>query len=318
VIANGGTSGLATIARAGSAYCTFDGATTIGDYVVPSSTASSGFYILCHDAGSTRPVGTQILGRALQASSTASTVQVFLDMPGSNVSNSLTAAGTGSCSSGQVVTSVNSGAPTCATVTSAYIDTSVASTSTLVSGNYAKASGASGIADSGVSAGPYSAEWITAYRAGTALSFNTTGTKIELWGATLTFPLSTSTLSYNVSAADATSNTYDLGIYNSAGTLVAHTGAIAGSTAMTLGAHSVSWSGTNPKTLQPGKYYVAITTSCTSSCATLSGDGSGAVVTFLSAGTVTTSGTQGTLDSSITVPSDSYTWGGSMVSFIVR
>jgi len=242
---------------------------------------------------------------------------MFLDMPGSSVSNSLTAAGTGSCTN-QVVTSVNSGAPTCNTVTSAYIDTSIASTGTLVSGNYTKANGVSSIADSGVTAGPYSAEWITAYRAGSATAFNTTGTKIELWGVTLQFPLNTSALSYNVSGADTTSNTYDLGIYSSSGTLVAHTGAIAGSTAMVAGAHSVSWSGTNPKTLQPGKYYLATTTSCTSSCATLSGDGSSAVVTFLSAGTVTTSGTQGTLDSSISVPADSYTWSGSMMSFIVR
>jgi hypothetical protein len=203
-------------------------------------------------------------------------------------------------------------------VTSAYVDTSIASTGTLVSGNYTKASGASGIADSGVMAGPYSTEWITAPRAGTATAFNTTGTKIELWGVTLQFPLNTSTLSYNVSGADTTSNTYDLGIYNSSGALVAHTGAIAGSTAMVAGAHSVSWSGTNPKTLQPGKYYLATSTSCTSSCATLSGDGSSAVVTFLSAGTVTTSGTQGALDSSISAPADSYTWSGSMMSFIVR
>ena len=317
VIANAGTSGIATLARTGSAFCSFDGspAPAVGDFVVPTS---SGTAYQCHDAGSTRPTGTQILGRVLQAGTAGSTVQIFLDMPGSNVSNSLTAAGTGSCTAGQVVTSVNSGAPTCATVTSSFVDSSIATTSTLVSGNYAKASGASGIADSGVAAGPYAAEWVTAYRAGTATAFNVTGTKIELWGTTLTFPMNTSTLSYNVTAADTTSNTYDLGIYSSAGTLVAHTGAIAGSTAMTLGAHSVSWSGTNPKVLQPGKYYVAITTSCTATCATLSGDGSGAVVTFLSAGLVTTAGTQGTLDGTITVPGDSYTWGGAMISFIVR
>jgi len=316
VIANAGTSGIATLAKAGSVFCSFDGTSTvIGDYVVPSST--SGSFYLCHDDGAARPVGTQILGRVLQASSGSTTVQMFLDMPGSSVSNSLTAAGTGSCTN-QVVTSVNSGAPTCNMVTSAYVDTSIASTGTLVSGNYTKASGASGIADSGVMAGPYSTEWITAPRAGTATAFNTTGTKIELWGVTLQFPLNTSTLSYNVSGADTTSNTYDLGIYNSSGALVAHTGAIAGSTAMVAGAHSVSWSGTNPKTLQPGKYYLATSTSCTSSCATLSGDGSSAVVTFLSAGTVTTSGTQGALDSSISAPADSYTWSGSMMSFIVR
>ena len=124
VIANAGTSGIATLAKAGSAFCSFDGtATVIGDYVVPSST--SGSYYLCHDAGATRPVGTQILGRVLQASSGSATVQMFLDMPGSNVS--VSSAGTGSCTN-QVVTSVNSGAPTCTTVSSAYVDSSIAPT----------------------------------------------------------------------------------------------------------------------------------------------------------------------------------------------
>ncbi len=124
VIANAGTSGTATLAKSGSAYCSFDGtATVIGDYVVPSSTTGS-FY-LCHDAGSTRPTGTQILGRVLQASSGSTTVQMFLDMPGSNVSNA--PVGTGSCTN-QAVTAVNSGPPTCSTITSAYVDSSIAPT----------------------------------------------------------------------------------------------------------------------------------------------------------------------------------------------
>jgi hypothetical protein len=121
VIANAGTSGVATLAKTGSVFCSFDAtATAIGDYVVPSST--SGSYYLCHDAGATRPAGTQILGRVLQASSGSTTVQMFLDMPGSSMSG-----GTGSCTN-QVVTAVNAGAPTCATVTSAYVDSSIAPT----------------------------------------------------------------------------------------------------------------------------------------------------------------------------------------------
>ena len=89
VIANAGTSGVVTLARMGSVFCSFDGtATVIGDFVVPSSTASSGFYPLCHDAGATQPTGIQVLGRVLQASSGSTTVQMFLDMPGSNVSSS--------------------------------------------------------------------------------------------------------------------------------------------------------------------------------------------------------------------------------------
>jgi len=124
VIANAGTTGVATLARAGSVFCSFDGtATVVGDYVVPSSTANLGFYPLCHDAGATRPTGTQILGRVLQASAGSATVQMFLDMPGSNVSSS--GAGTGSCTN-QAVTALLTGAPTCSTITSAYVDSSIA------------------------------------------------------------------------------------------------------------------------------------------------------------------------------------------------
>jgi hypothetical protein len=124
VIANAGTSGVATLARAGSAFCSFDAnPTVIGDYVVPSPTANGGFFPLCRDAGATRPTGTQILGRVLQASAGSSTVQMFLDMPGSNVSGS--GAGTGSCTN-QAVTAVLNGGPTCATITSAYVDSSIA------------------------------------------------------------------------------------------------------------------------------------------------------------------------------------------------
>ena len=120
VIANPGTSGTATLGRTGSVYCSFDGtATVVGDYVVASPGASS---YLCHDAGATRPTGTQILGRVLQASSGGATVQMFLDMPGSSMSG-----GTGSCTN-QVVTGVNAGAPTCTTVTSTYVDSSIATT----------------------------------------------------------------------------------------------------------------------------------------------------------------------------------------------
>jgi hypothetical protein len=126
VIANAGSAGVATLARAGSAFCSFDGtATVVGDYVVPSSTVSSSFYPLCHDAGATRPTGTQILGRVLQASAGGTTVQMFLDMPGSNVSSS--GAGTGSCTN-QAVTAVLSGGPSCTTITSAYVDSSIAGT----------------------------------------------------------------------------------------------------------------------------------------------------------------------------------------------
>jgi hypothetical protein len=244
VIANAGTSGVVTLARTGSAFCSFDGtATVIGDYVVPSSTASGGFYPLCHDAGATLPTGTQVLGRVLQASSGSTTVQMFLDMPGSSVASS---------------------------------------------------------------AG-YSIPWFTTNTVGTAISFSSTANKAELWGVTLTFPLSTTQVTYDVSTADNTSNTYDIGVLNSSGNIVAHIGSTAGTTfAASTGYKTLSW--TSSVTLQPGKYYVAITSSCTSSCAQIYG-GSAAGFTFLggSSGTAESVTAGGTLNNGITIPADNPT-----------
>src|ERR1019366_7815062 len=66
-------------------------------------------------------------------------------------------------------------------------------TGTLVTGNYAKGSGAGEIGDSGVVAGPYSIPWpISLYTGGsTTASFNSASGKAQLWGFSLTFPEST-------------------------------------------------------------------------------------------------------------------------------
>ena len=244
VIANAGTSGVVTLARMGSAYCSFDAtATVIGDYVVPSSVASGGFYPYCHDAGATLPTGTQVLGRVLQASSGSATVQMFLDMPGSNVTSSP----------------------------------------------------------------GYSVPWFTANATGTAISFSGTANKAELWGAVLTFPLSTTQVTYYVSTADNSSNTYDIGVLNSSGNIVAHIGSTAGSSfAPSTGWKTLSW--VSGITLQPGKYYLAITSSCTSSCAQVYG-GSSAGFSFLGRNSGTSEGVTagGTLNNGITIPADSPT-----------
>ena len=263
-----------------------------------------GIYFLCHDAGATRPTGTQILGRVLQASSGGTTVQMFLDMPGSNVSSS--GAATGSCTN-QAVTAVLTGGPTCTTITSAYIDSSVPSTGALASGNYTKASGTSAIADSGVTAGPYTIPWFTTSTTGTAIAFSSTANKAELWGAVLTFPLTTTQVTFYVSTPDNTSNTYDIGVLNSSGNLVAHIGNTAGTTfAASMGWKSLNW--TASATLQPGKYYLAITSSCTSTCAQIYG-GSTAGFSFLGgpSGTAESVTAGGTLNSGITIPGDNPT-----------
>jgi hypothetical protein len=244
VIANAGTSGVATIARTGSAYCSFDGtATVIGDYVVPSGTANGGFYPLCHDAGATQPSGTQVLGRVLQASSGSATVQMFIDMPGSNVSSSAS----------------------------------------------------------------YAIPWLTSSTTGTAISFSSTANKAELWGVVLAFPLTTTQVTYYVSTADNTSNTYDIGVLNSSGNVVAHIGNTAGTTfASSVGWKTLNWAA--GATLQPGKYYLAITSSCISTCAQVYG-GSSAGFTFLggSGGTSVSVTAGGTLNNGITIPADNPT-----------
>jgi hypothetical protein len=379
VIASAGTTGMATLARAGSASCSFDGnPTVIGDYVVASSTAvgtGPAFYPLCHDAGATRPTGVQILGRVLQPSAGGTTVQMFLDMPGSNVSSSGTSAGTGSCT-GQAVTAVLTGGPTCTTITSAYVDSSIATSASavltgtptaptaatntnttqvattafvlgqassttpnvdgtaavgvsntyaradhvhptdtsriggggnLVSGNYPKANATGTVTDSGVTAGPYSIPWFTTNTTGTAITFSSTASKTELWGVVLTFPLTTTQVTYDVSTADNTSNTYDIGVLNSSGNVVAHIGSTAGTTfAASTGYKTLSWAAT--ATLQPGKYYLAITSSCTSTCAQIYGGTSGGF-TFLggSSGTAESVSAGGTLNNGITIPADNPT-----------
>jgi len=153
--------------------------------------------------------------------------------------------------------------------------------------------------------------WIPVPHASSATVFSSSSAKAAFFGVMLGFQKTTSQVGYYVSTADSSSTTYDLGIYSGTSggtcTLQAHTGSISGSTAMTTGAHTVSWTG-GSVTLQPGRYYLALTASATSSTAVLYGDSAG--VTFAggtgasSVGNVTvTSG--GTLPATATCPTDS-------------
>jgi hypothetical protein len=147
--------------------------------------------------------------------------------------------------------------------------------------------------------------WFTQPHASSTVSFSGTANKASLWGVVLSCTLATTQITYNVSTADNSANTYDLGIVNSSGTVVAHIGSTAGTTfAPSTGWKTLSW--TASATLPPGKYYVAITSSCTSSCAVLEGGSSGVGLTFAGnqAESVTTGGT---LPGTITTPSDTYT-----------
>ena len=176
----------------------------------------------------------------------------------------------------------------------------------LVTGDYAKASGAGAIADSGVVAGPYSIPWPTSlYSGGSATaSFNSASGKAQLWGFGLTFPESTTQFSYYVQTADTGNCTYDIGVLNTSGNIAASGNAHIGNTSAAAGGfNSVGWHTTalaGSSTLQPGKYYIAITASAISGCAVL---GAASVPTFLS-NTAETVSSGGTLNNGVTIPGD--------------
>jgi hypothetical protein len=176
-------------------------------------------------------------------------------------------------------------------------------------GNYRSTDSNGNQIDAGVKAGPYSM-WLTVTRAGspTGAQPASTANKAMLWGVVLPFPLTTTKVTYIVGTADNTANTYDIGIYDSSGNLVVHIGATPGTTfAPTAGARSLNWSAS--ATLQPGKYYLALTSSCTSSCAALNAD-NGSGFTFqapTSTGNLSIT-TGGLLPGSATMPADN--WSG--------
>lgn len=147
--------------------------------------------------------------------------------------------------------------------------------------------------------------WFTTLNAASTVNFTTTTNKASVWGVVLYCNLLTTQITYDVTTADNTANTYDIGIMNSSGTVVAHIGSTAGTTfAPSTGWKTLSW--TSSAQMPPGKYYVALTTNCTTACSVLEGGNSGAGLTY--AGNITESVTAGgTLPATITVPPDSYT-----------
>lgn len=66
-LANCGMSGNAQLAQSGQAACQFDGGTTAGNYVQPSSLAAGN----CHDLGPASPSSGQVIGRVLTTNASA-------------------------------------------------------------------------------------------------------------------------------------------------------------------------------------------------------------------------------------------------------
>jgi len=152
-----------------------------------------------------------------------------------------------------------------------------------------------------------STPWFTQPSATGTVSFLTTSNVVKLYG--VVYPgstaLVTTKVNYNVVTADAGSNTYDIGIVNSSGAVVTHIGPTASATfAGSTGWKTVNWTGS--ATLPRGKYYLAITTNCTTSCAQIIGSSTSVGLTFAGGVSESVSG-GGTLSGTITLPGDSYT-----------
>jgi hypothetical protein len=179
----------------------------------------------------------------------------------------------------------------------------VPTTGTLVTSNYVSASGAAGVQDSKVLAGPYAGTalpWETvANCSGTALGTITSANKGYIFGLTLEFPESTSQVEYDVVNADNTGNTYDLALYQGApsGTenRLLHIGASSstgqpGTTfAPTTGWQHLNWF-EGATILQPGRYYLMLTSSCTAggtSCAEINANASSTMFYWPGSGGVT-------------------------------
>ena len=280
-----GTTGNAIITYEGYAVCSFDGSVTSGDYVQISSSNAGD----CHDAGASYPSGGQVLGRVLQTVGGAGTYNIYFFGPEYQGGLSATAAAT---TYAPLASPALTGTPTAPTPSTSDNSTKIATTAYVQAQGFVPSD---------------STPWFTQPTATGAVSFLTTSNVAKLYGVVYSSPtaLVTTKVVYNVSTADTGSNTYDIGILNSSGVVVAHIGPTSSATfAGTTGWKTVNWTGS--ATITRGKYYLAITTNCTASCAQIIGSSTSVGLTF--AGGVSESvSSGGTLSGTITIPADSYT-----------
>ncbi len=281
---------------------TFTGTVTEPVPVLPSQTANQFF------AGPSGSAGVPGF-RAITAA----------DIPALNQNTAGTAAGLSGPSvlpNGTTGTTQGAGDSSTKVATTAFVAGGFAGVNPVASlamNDYAKGAGSSSVTDSGVLAGPYPVPWITAVRGGGTAAFAQNA--VKMWGVVLTYPLLTSSVAY-YTTADNTANLYDIGIANSAGTIVLDIGATAGTGfAPAAGTRTFNWA-QGTKTLQPGKYYVVFTTNCASSCATITAGGSLGDITFQNG--TTAGSTSGGALSSFTPPADVWSWGANVPALVVK
>lgn len=141
-----------------------------------------------------------------------------------------------------------------------------------------------------------------------------TANKAIVWGVSIPFPMKTSNITYYVVGADNSSNTYDIGLYNTSNTQVVHTGPLAGSTFAPTASHYTSqpWTSSGV-TIEPGIYYLALTCSAISSTATF-----GYAYNWVDNGNTSLSvATGGTLPATLTLPTAASYSAASTPQFVI-
>jgi hypothetical protein len=154
--------------------------------------------------------------------------------------------------------------------------------------------------------GPAALPFFATGNAQTGVTSSATQNVTVLWGFLLPYSVTTTQITYQITTADNTANTYDIGIFNNAGALVLDLGATAGTTfAPSAAFNTLGWA-QGSTTLAPGRYYLALTTNCSTSCAAL-----GATPNFVSFAVNASGGasTGGALPSTMTAPADAWNAG---------
>src|SRR5579862_6228296 len=147
-------------------------------------------------------------------------------------------------------------------------------------------------------------------------------TTSKLWGIVLPYPIYTATVAWNPTTTDSSANTYDIGLYDATGALKIHTGALAASSYMNGAGKSAAWCASGSSCsgstwLPAGKYYVALSTNCTASCAVVSAANSTAM-TFQNGATQASGASLGTLAMSIAPPADVISWGATTPALAIK
>ncbi len=186
----------------------------------------------CHDAGATYPTGGQVLGRVLVTNASAGAYSAYFF--GSEIQGALSSGALASYA--PLASPALTGTPIAPTPSAGDNSTKIATTA---------------FVNNGLTAPLATSFWSTG---STSVSFNSTSNKAQLWGFTVPYPITTTKVTVGIVAADTGACTYDIGILNTSGNIVAHIGNTSAATLgfTSTGTKTVNWASSG--TALPGKY----------------------------------------------------------------